>query len=420
MSKYRIAGCAIVSAAVIVPAAHGQGYYDRDRYQNVRDRYQADFDPEPVRLGGFVANPALELGVQSDDNVFADADDTESDVIFRIAPRGRLQSNWSRHLVYANVNVERLEYQDLDSESVTNLSGDFGGRLDIGSDWNVSGSLNAADLNEPRFSVANLDVFEEPLSYTTVGGYLEAEYERERVQLVGRYDTTDFDYDDADLVGGGSASQDFRSHQLQRLTGRASFAVSPDVAVFAQASADMRDYDAPSVVAGVPESRDSEGYSLQAGTSFELPVLLRGDVAVGYLENTPDSDAFNETSGLAVDASVEWFPSRLTTVTFSGTRRVTDSELIDVGTALETVAGVRVDHELRRNVLLFGRAAYEEREYDEVSREDENTVFEVGATYKLNKRVHTSGFFRFRDRTSTEDFETFDRNVFGVSVTLYP
>jgi hypothetical protein len=62
------------------------------------------------------------------------------------------------------------------------------------------------------------------------------------------------------------------------------------------------------------------------------------------------------------------------------------------------VLGARVDHELRRNIILSAYGTTFDYEYQENDREDQ--TFELGAiaTYKMNKRVHWDAFVRNRDR----------------------
>ncbi len=421
MSKgYLIGSMAALAAFGAAAEAKAQSMFQRDRYENVRERYQRDFDPEPLRLGGFITRPVLELGAESDDNAFADPEDEQSDVIATARPRIDLVTDWSRNQLGATVEVERREYLDISSESVTNFRGGLRGRLDIGSDLNLTGAVSFADENEERGSVAALDTFAEPVNVQFFGGEVGARFTRDRIQLRADLSTRTLSYDDVPLVAGGTADQGFRDYTENRLRTRAAYAISPDIAVFAQAVADQRVYDELSLVDGELVSRDSNGYAFQVGTDFELPALLRGDVAVGYLQDNKDSDMFADFDGPAVDASVEWVPSRLTTVTLDAARRVIDPGLEEAGSAFETSAGVRVDHELYRNIILFAGIDWRQREFDDIDRDDDTLGARLGAIYKLNKRVHLEGYYRRRDRDSSRPEADFEQNILGLSLRVYP
>ena len=56
---------------------------------------------------------------------------------------------------------------------------------------------------------------------------------------------------------------------------------------------------------------DSEQYRTQLGVSFQLPQLVRGEIALGYFNESPDSPLFNETDSLAYDVDLEWLPTQL-------------------------------------------------------------------------------------------------------------
>lgn len=411
-------------AATAFAASHAQqnqgDFFQRDRYEAVQDRYQEAFDPEPVRLGSLIVNSELGIGAESDDNVFADAEDTESDVIFRIAPTVDVRSDLARHEFGARLQAVHREYSDLDSESATNIAGELRGRLDVTREFDVGATVFASDEVEERRNVANLDIFEEPVSFQTAGFRADARLQRDRFRLRANYDFTDYSYDDVPLVGGGSLDISERDYQFQRLRARAAYAVSPDVAVFVQGEVSQREYDELIVIDTMPESRDAEGLAAQVGVNFELPVLIRGDIAVGYLEDDKDSDVFADVDGLSLNANVQWFPTRLTTVTLNATREVIDPGLATAGSATAQDIGVRVDHELYRNILLFGRLGLRERDYEDIDRDDELFDARIGATYKINKRVHVDGYFERFDRDSSVEAGNFDQNIFGIAVRLFP
>ncbi|MCI4643746.1 MAG: outer membrane beta-barrel protein [Hyphomonadaceae bacterium] len=416
-----VGGALVVTGFSSAVAQQQEGnFFQRDRYEAVMDRYQVDFDPEPVRLGTFLLNSQLGLGAESNDNVFADPANEQDDILFQIAPVADLRSNWSRHELGARAEVTHREYNDLASESATDLRGELRGRLDITRGFDIGGTIFASDEVEPRYSVANLAVFEEPINYQTTGARAVARFTRDRFRARANVEVTDYSYDDVALVGGGTQSLGQRDYSYQRAQGRISYAVTPDIALFGQAEASTREYDELVNVAGMDVSRDADGYALQLGANFELPVLLRGDVAVGYLEDSKDSDVFADVNGLSVDANVQWFPSRLTTVTLDASRRVIDPGLATSGSATAQDYGIRVDHELYRNILLFAEAGQQERDYEDIDRGDELLELRFGATYKMNKRIHVDGYFERFDRDSSVATGNFEQNIFGLALRIHP
>ncbi|MEM7767817.1 MAG: outer membrane beta-barrel protein [Pseudomonadota bacterium] len=436
MTKIKTAGLVAIAATAVSPAAFAQDYFARDRYESVTDRYQPDFDQEPVRVGTFLASPVLTVGVEVTDNVFAVPDtagsDPEHDVIGIVGASSGFTSDWGRHEVGGDVGVSHREFFDFADESVTTLNGTVRGRLDVSRDFTIDGNVFGVSSADPRTSEAVRAAFAEPVEFDRFGGTIQANYIRDRIRLQGFANVQTVEFDDAkirpafaDVVDG---DQGFRSNTLSRVGGQVAYAVLPDVAVYAEAEVNQRDYDELTPLAGgtILADRDSDGYRLEVGADFELPNLLRGDVAVGYLEETRDDPSFVDFDGLSLDATLNWFPSRLTTVTFAAGRRTVDVGVVAAGAALETDGGVRVDHELRRNILLFGRAEYRNRAFDDITldgggtRDDDTWLAGFGATYKINKRFHLDAAYDLFDRSSNLEPVEFTRNAFTVTLRVFP
>ena len=158
--------------------------------------------------------------------------------------------------------------------------------------------------------------------------------------------------------------------------------------------------------------------------NFELAAPFRGEIAVGSFEDDRDDPTFGKTNGLNVAANVQWFPTQLTTVTFQANRGVSDTGLLTAASAVNTGYGVRVDHELLRNVLLFGRVRQEKNDYQgaTIDREDKALSAGIGAAWKLNKnaRVETEYSFRSQDSSGVNAGPSLDQNVISVGLRLFP
>ena len=151
---------------------------------------------------------------------------------------------------------------------------------------------------------------------------------------------------------------------------------------------------------------------------------MRGDIAVGYLNEDKDDDYFTDVDGLSVDGRMQWFPSRLTTVSFDAGRRVVDVGSYESPTAISTRFGARVDHELYRNIILSGYGGVTNFEYQEIDQEDDTLDFGVSGIYKMNKRVHLEAFLRRLSRdtsgSAAASSRDYDVNMVGVELRLHP
>ena len=408
-------------AALTAQTATAQEFFKRDRNVGVLERPQPEFDPEPVRLGALEARPSLGVGGYYIDNVFATEDNEVSDFAFTIRPEVDVRTTWSRHEVGVNAGVEHFEFIDEGSESVTNFNGGVRGRLDVNRNFSLTGFGFGRRRHEQRTQISILDEFGEPVRVNEVGGGLNGTYERDRIQLRLGYDLRDQNFRDVRTTTIGDIDQDFRDNLRHTVTGRAAYAVTRDFAVFTQASYFVRNFDnLTPLPGGVAASRDSDGFTVQGGINFELAAPFRGDIAVGYLEENRDSPLFADISGVSVDGRLQWFPTRLTTLTLSGSRRTTDVGLIEAAAATSNSGNLRIDHELRRNFTIYADGGLFDTDFEDFDRSD--TFFDVGfgGIYKFNKRVHLEAFYRYTNRDSSLPTEEFNQNIVGFELRFHP
>jgi hypothetical protein len=405
-------------ATMAVPVALAQSAdnpFLRGRYTAVTERPQPDFDPEVVRAGAFEIWSSLSLSAEYNDNIFASETNEESDTILRVRPQVDVRSNWSSHQLNAGVAVDHKEYASNDSETVTDYSAYVGGRLDVQRSFSLNGRVNTAHITEERYEPASASSAE-PAQYDVLGANVGASYQRDRLQLSGTVGTREEDFDSA---------FNFRDVTDTFYSGRAAYAISPDVAFFVQGRQDDFDYDQ----IGTDPSRDGKRTTLQLGTSFELAAPFRGEIAIGSVED--DKDARPDTDGLSVDGQLMWFPTQLTTVTFNASRGVFDPGLVTSASATRTNFSVHADHELLRNVVLFGTVGFGTYEFEgtvvgppvrEFDREDEFTDVALGAGYKLNKHARIDAGYRLhsQDSSGLDADRNLDQNIFSISLKLFP
>lgn len=389
--------CAVATtAATSVATTAGAQQFERNRNVSVRERPQPEFDPIGVPVGAFRAYLTMPVGLTYVDNIFAVDTGEESDVVFNIQPDLELRSQWSRHELVLLAGVDHASYSDFDSENTTDADVGARGRIDFQRNTNARFQLSQAWNNEPRTNATTRGDTLEPVEYqvATASGGLSHAINRTKFDVDASL--TDFNYDDTVTVTLTPVDQDFRDVSIRRLSGRASYAISPATAVFVRYEANDRDYD----VAG-PTARDSSGYTAFVGADFDITQLARGAISIGYLSQEYDSATFSDVDGLAVSASVEWFPTTLTTIEFGVERSVVDTGVVNTSGALSTVYSVRGDHELRRNVVVSGQLSFRDDDYNTpIDRSDEGLAAGLDATYLLNRHLGASVLYRYAERSS--------------------
>lgn len=422
ISLVSVAVCGLMASTAV---AQDGNFYSRDKYESVTDRTQPKFDPEPVRLGAFLVDSSLQAGVTATDNALASQTDEESDLIVRLGGAASLKTNWAVHEIAADVSAFRNEYLDLGDESSNDIRASLRGRLDATRDVSLYGAVFAEDRAEPRTALADSIGLDRPVELTRVGFTVGANYVNDRVRWTNEAGWAEMNYKDGKRAGTNvNFDQDYRDRSEITARTRLSYAVTPDFAVYGQAVGRDLQYNKVQLLGGDLRKRDSKGYTIAAGIDFELQSLIRGDINVGFLNENKDNPFFEDVDGLSVDGRMQWFPTRLTTVGFNAGRSVVDIGVLESPSAVQTIVGARVDHELRRNIILSAYGNVQNYDYEEIDRKDEVFDLGVGATYKVNKRVHLEAFARRLDRNgSGADFSgtsTFDVNQVGVGVKVFP
>jgi len=394
--------------ALMAPAALAQGGenpFERGRYTAVTERAQPEYDPVPVRAGVFDINASLGASAAYNDNIFAEPNNEDDDTIFRLQPVVDARSTWSTHEVAMGASVDHREYATNDSETSTDYNVYLNGRLDVTRDFALRAGVNAQHATEERYEAASIGA-PEPPQYDGYGAFASATYRVDRFQLEATAGMSEREYD--------QLNQQFRDNEETYVSARAAYAISPDIAVFVQGRRSEQDYTS--------SDRDGTRTTIDAGVNFELAAPFRGEIAVGSFEDKRDAAIYQDTDGLSVAANVQWFPTQLTTVTFSGFRGSFDPGLAASASAVASNFGARVDHELYRNVLLFGGLRMEDISFEGVDREDEALAGFLGAAWKLNRNARIEAQYSGRSQESSGGAAgpDLDQNVLSVGVRFFP
>ncbi|MEI9891053.1 MAG: outer membrane beta-barrel protein [Caulobacteraceae bacterium] len=378
--------------------AAGQGMFTRDRNVSVSQRPHPGYDPNPVQLGGFTALPKLDAGVEFNDNIYAVNTGKKSDTIWTVNPEVDIQSNWSRNALQAFVRSATREYSKYSSETTTDYQVGAAGRLDAG-EAKLSAGGDTGEMTEPRTSPSTTSGNTHPVRYQQTDGFFSAVQELNRVRLTGRIDIANLDYTNGVDPAGHSVLEDDRDRTDYVYSGKAEYAISPDTAVYLNAAYNDHQYRlTPPTVA---LNKSSHGETVSGGANFDLTNTIRGDIQVGWMQQQFAANVLRTYSGFSALASVEWFPTQLTTVTLTGSRQVQDSATATSAIYIASGVGGQIDHELLRNLILTGRVGYEDDAYQGVSRDDKSTNAYVGARYLVNRLVGVTLGYTYANNSSS-------------------
>lgn len=393
----------------------GNEFFLRNRYQDAATRWQEGYSPLPVRLGAFEALPTLLAGSFFTDNLFLDNQSQISDFGLFVEPSVTLQSTWSRHQIGFDAKVNHTEFVDTSSESATTGGARVFGGLDVSSNFNISGSGFFNNQREPRVSVGGVLNAIERVESIQAGGEINSIYQRNRLKLRNRVSYTDFNFDDVELVDGSFADQDFRDYREIRGAVRGDYAISRDWSIATEFEYVDRETD--SITVGFLD-RNVDGWAVRAGSNFELPYNLRGDVLLGYQSFSPDNPAIDNIDGFSVRANVSWFPTQLTTFNLGVRRDVEDAGAVNASSVLVTGVSLNVSHELRRNLVLFLRGGFDNFDFEPITLDEDQFNVGAGGTWKINRHAHLALRYNYSDRDSA--IQPFSQNRVLLSLRLFP
>jgi hypothetical protein len=382
-----IAGPAIATAQVTG---------DRGRNTGVLDRPRPEYDAAPIRVGAFEWAPRLTTRIESNSNVlYADSGRAKSDTIITLAPTIDLNSTWSRHGFALQAGVDSNFHSDFSRDDRTNTFIASQGRIDIGASTAVNLALRYADERESR---AFLPAPEQAAglgkssSFTGSAGVVTTV---SRVRLSAEASSGEFTYDPVPRLGGGAFDQRLRDRKENRFSGRIEYALSPDTALLAQASSsrvDFRELGGP--------TRDYRNTELLAGANFDVASLMRGEIAIGWLQQENEAPGVASQDGLGLRAAVDWFPSRTTTIGAFAARANEPSWDPRSASAETTTYGANLNQEVRRNLLIGLRLETGSRDYRGIDRSDAFVRTAFNATYLINRRLRLGAGVDYTHETS--------------------
>jgi hypothetical protein len=370
----------------------------RGRNISVPDRPRPEYEAKGIQTGSFTLFPRVEVGVGYVSNVYSSSINPKGDGYVFIAPSATLRSDWSRHGLRISAGAEHQRYFSEGAENHTDWWVEGEGRYDIAGDSNIAILPRIAKTTEPRYSEGFPDDAAEPVSIRTTGVTGRATYVGPRVRLIGAASFYKLNYKDVDSLSGGIVDQDYRDREIKRFSGRGEYAFTPDAAAFVQISHAKIDYDHFTLPI---DDRSADENMVLGGVSLDISGVIRGTAGVGYVERDFDLAAYGKSNGIVADVKIEWFVTEITTITATAHRFLRDSAVRGSPGYFDNQVGLRVDHELLRNLLLFAQAEYRRDNYQRIDRRDNISFVGGGARYFVSPQWELGGRVEYTDRSSS-------------------
>lgn len=418
--RFRSAFASAGLATFLCAPAAAQDSADQDVTPNdtTAERFARNFEAYGIKTGGFTVFPAATFAQIYDDNIFSLSSAPIDDYIADLSGSLRIASNWSRHGLEFVADVRRLQFYENDEESTTDYGVAGRATLDVGA--RNSASLYAAhrQATEARRSTQTVFGSAAPVRFSTTSAAADFDFVQTRFREQFGAALVEADYDDADLVGGGVADQDFRDQTSYTAYYRQSYRIRPTIAAFAEIRGAIHEFDAPQPGLGVVQ--DSKSWRALGGVAVDINKVARGEIGVGYQKRDFDDPLFSDIEGFNADVELAYYISDLTTVIVSAERAIEDTAVIGVAGAVSTGGQIEVQHELFRPLLVTARFEYEEDDFRGLDRVDRVTAASVGLNYAFRRSIGVSLRYTWLDVESQglASRNSFTENVVRLGLEL--
>jgi hypothetical protein len=159
---------------------------------------------------------------------------------------------------------------------------------------------------------------------------------------------------------------------------------------------------------------DSDEFFYNVGVRGELTPKLSGEVQVGYIQLKPDAGDTQDAFGLKAGLTFAFSPK--TNFYFDANNEFGYSA---AGDSYQTGgAAVRFDTALNTNVLLRGRAFWNNYDYITSGQNDDYYGGQFAGTYTFNEHAEVTASYTYTNNDSNRPTQSFTNSIFSVSATL--
>jgi hypothetical protein len=223
-------------------------------------------------------------------------------------------------------------------------------------------------------------------------------------------------YQDSHFVDGSTESNVDRNVNQYSTLLRAGYDLLPGIKPFLELGADARRHDIQPDVFGM--YRNSDGLSAKAGSTFELTSKLTGEASLGYLARRYQDPTLANINGAAIDASLLFVASALTTAKLTATTRVDETTVQGVSGIFTREIALQVDHAFRQWLIGTVKILRGLDDYEGSPRVDYRYAASGMLTYMLTREWQLKTEFRREWRHSNQPGSDYGANVYLVGLRL--
>ena len=378
----------------------------------VMDRARPEYDAVGVPVGGLTLYPTLAFSGTMDDNIYRAINPT-ADTLWTVSPRLDLRSNWLTNAFQLYGQMDHYAYDNHDTESRTDWIVGGLGRVDLtpGSYGRVQSSY--FDTHESRTSPDLALTALSPTRYTRAhaDGILTGQFSA--FTLTGTVDFDRYDFDATQLIGGGFIGNTDRDRNVLQVSGRLSYELAPEQAVFVRLAYDNRSFD--QLIDRNGYNRNSDGMRVDAGVSMMVTPLIRGTAYIGWLQQNYTAP-LKDANGIDFNAQIDWFATQLLTAHLTASRIIDDTTINGASSVAVSQVSASADYELLRPLILHPYVRYSDQDFEGIARQDKITEAGLETRYLMNRNMAAYAGFTFQQRATNATGRDFSDNVFTIGI----
>ena len=366
--------------------------------------------------------PQLSFQTLYNDNLYATSENETSDIAEHVIPAITVKTLQDRHFFGLQANAEIIRQLEQTSENRENYYVNAGGYFEARHDLLLPYSLTYTVDHQSRADNLSQVFTRDPLEISELVAEAGVAYRPNRIGLSATGRHIRKRYDDGVSLRDPSvrvvkSDADFNTNELEL---EASYEFPVNHTAFIRGTAGKTEFedsiydDGSNTYTGT--FRDSVNGRILAGIITNYKGILLSDIGVGYAATNYDDESIDDVGSFAVDADIEWNITKLTTLGLNVTRSIVQDNEIVQG-IVQTAGTFTVDHELQRNLLLNGYITYLNRDFENITREDDLYRLGLGVLYRPSPYFNIKGEYIHTNQDSTFDGSEFDQNIFMVRLT---
>ena len=376
--------------------------YDLGRNTSVLDRPRPEYEARGVPVGPVTVRPRVGGAIGFTSNVNGTNAQRRADAFVTLSPQLTIETDALNDGIVLGGGADLQRYVRTPSRNQDSYFLTASAHQKVGRDTNVSAAADVRRFYEQNISTGVPSDAVEPVPIDFLRGNLRVQRVVGRWQLTGMGEARRLNYGDVRTKGGGIADQDFRDRDELLLGGRISYAATPETSAFVEVSGTRFNYSRQSSNGTL--SRDAGQLLILGGVNLDIGALIRGRLGVGYVQRNYDAAFYRDLHGPVVDARLQFFPSKITTVTLSARRLSGESTISTSPGYFGSGVRLEADHELRRNLLLNASLDYERDRYLQSTRRDAAFTASGGARYFVSRTLGFGAQASYLRRRSNGEF----------------